>query len=187
MPLNLPELKPGTRGDFVKLLQRFLVINTVLKPSAPGGEPVDGDFGTTTQNAVREFQKKFKIDSQTASVGPKTWSALIFGNTTSPIAVDASTTNPLPTASPDDVGSLITVLQKLLLEYSNLQTPLIPKGSITLDDITKSAGLFGNKTKAAVTAFQTTMKNKAYPKIGADGIVGANTWTALLYPSGNPK
>jgi peptidoglycan hydrolase-like protein with peptidoglycan-binding domain len=186
MPLNLPELKPGARGEFVKLLQRFLVINTVLKPSTPGGEPVDGDFGTTTQNAVRELQKKFKIDSQTASVGPKTWSALIFGNTTSSIAVD-STSATLPSVARDDTGSLITVLQKLLLEYSNLQTPLVPKGSITLDDITKSAGLFGDKTKAAVTAFQTVMKNKAYPKIGADGIVGTNTWTALLYPSGNPK
>lgn len=61
---KFPLLKKGSKGKYVKLLQKLLKIKA------------DGIFGVSTEKAVRKFQKahKLKVDGQ---VGAKTWKALL--------------------------------------------------------------------------------------------------------------
>lgn len=58
-----PLLKKGSKGKYVKKLQKKLKITT------------DGIYGANTEKAVKKFQKKkgLAVDGQ---VGPKTWKAL---------------------------------------------------------------------------------------------------------------
>lgn len=58
-----PVLKKGSKGKYVKKLQKKLKITA------------DGSFGVNTEKAVKKFQKKkgLKVDGE---VGPKTWKAL---------------------------------------------------------------------------------------------------------------
>lgn len=62
-------LRNGDRGEEVKLLQKLLI----KKACDPG--LVDGIFGTKTEKAVKEFQKKAGITVD-GIVGPVTWSKL---------------------------------------------------------------------------------------------------------------
>ena len=57
-------LKKGSKGEDVKTLQRALKIT-----------PVDGDFGTKTETAVKAFQKSKGLGGD-GIVGNKTWQAL---------------------------------------------------------------------------------------------------------------
>ena len=61
-------IKRGSTGQVVKTLQ------TKLKAKGYSLS-VDGDFGTKTENAVKDFQKKNKLTAD-GIVGPKTWSLL---------------------------------------------------------------------------------------------------------------
>ncbi len=64
-------------------------------------------------------------------------------------------------------NSAVLYLQQLLLSY--------------LYPITNLDGIFGGETERAVVAFQTENG------LTADGIVGANTWRALLNSNGRPQ
>lgn len=57
-------LKKGSKGEAVKTLQRNL--NTVIN----AGLDIDGSFGTKTENAVKDFQRKYGL-SVDGSFGPK--------------------------------------------------------------------------------------------------------------------
>lgn len=59
-----PLLKKGSKGKYVKLLQKLLKVKA------------DGIFGDKTEKAVKKFQKKhkLKVDGQ---VGAKTWKLLL--------------------------------------------------------------------------------------------------------------
>lgn len=61
-------LKKGSKGEEVKKLQKFL--NWALNVKID----VDGDFGTKTESAVKEFQKKTSITVD-GKFGPLTLSA----------------------------------------------------------------------------------------------------------------
>lgn len=61
-------LQVGSSGELVETLQRTL--NARLKPSPK--LTVDGDFGTTTQNAVIRFQKEKRLPA-TGIVAAETW------------------------------------------------------------------------------------------------------------------
>lgn len=61
---DMPEIKKGSSGKAVKVLQAIL-----------GGLTVDGDFGAKTLNAVIAFQKAKGLEAD-GIVGPKTWKAL---------------------------------------------------------------------------------------------------------------
>lgn len=66
---DLPTVKLGSKGDYVKYLQEILnYYGYKLK--------VDGDFGKKTEQAVKQFQKSRKLTVD-GIVGPKTWSALL--------------------------------------------------------------------------------------------------------------
>ena len=67
--MNLPVLKQGAQGQFVRNLQGLLVAN---------GAPikVDGDFGPNTKSAVTVWQRHAGLSAD-GIVGPKTWRALL--------------------------------------------------------------------------------------------------------------
>ena len=72
--------KKGSRGKKVKLIQEWLCLQGF-------GLCIDGDFGSATDNSVREFQRRngLKVDG---IVGQKTFSRLILPVT--------KTLNPIP-------------------------------------------------------------------------------------------
>ena len=56
-------LKKGSKGENVKILQRFLKLKD------------DGDFGAKTESAVKDWQSKNGLTAD-GIVGTKTWSAM---------------------------------------------------------------------------------------------------------------
>lgn len=68
---SLPTLKRGMKGEYVTLLQ------TKLKNQgySLGSCGVDGDFGSATEKAVKQFQKDHGLTVD-GVVGSKTWAAL---------------------------------------------------------------------------------------------------------------
>lgn len=73
-PVYLPTLQKGSRCESVKALQILL---TGTEPGYPCGKyGIDGDFGSATENAVRNFQKAKGIEVD-GIVGPVTWSRLL--------------------------------------------------------------------------------------------------------------
>lgn len=72
--VKLETLKKGSRCESVKALQ-ILLIGT--EPGYPCGKyGVDGDFGSATENAVRNFQKAIGLEVD-GIVGPATWAKLL--------------------------------------------------------------------------------------------------------------
>ncbi|WP_461248054.1 peptidoglycan-binding domain-containing protein [Treponema sp. R6D11] len=67
-PTTFPELKQGSSGASVKILQAALNVNGAKLT-------VDGVFGAKTKEAVISFQKSKKL-VQDGVVGAKTWAAL---------------------------------------------------------------------------------------------------------------
>ena len=61
-------IKLGSKGDDVKVLQKYLGINP------------DGDFGPVTDKKVREWQKSKGLTPD-GVIGPKSW-VIILGNQT---------------------------------------------------------------------------------------------------------
>lgn len=72
--IKMSVLKKGNKGEEVKTLQRLLVS---LGHSC-GSAGIDGDFGVSTDKAVREYQKKKSLGSD-GIVGEKTWNSLLRG------------------------------------------------------------------------------------------------------------
>ena len=65
-------LKKGAKGEQVKAMQILLI----GRGYSCGKYGADGDFGSATDNAVREFQKANGL-SVDGSCGPKTWNKLL--------------------------------------------------------------------------------------------------------------
>lgn len=116
---NYPNLRIGSENNFVYLLQFILVQNGA-------NITIDGDFGSRTQAAVREFQTRNGLAAD-GIVGPVTWKYLLF-------------LPPYPTLRQGNRGSYVRLLQGLL------ESNLAPVGTID--------GIFGNRTASAVRSFQ---------------------------------
>lgn len=74
---DYPTLKRGSKGEYVKVLQQKLMMLGYSLPRYG----VDGDFGTETENAVKQFQKDYGLNAD-GVVGRKTWMALESDNKT---------------------------------------------------------------------------------------------------------
>jgi len=75
---NMPTLRRGNQGDEVADLQ------TILNARYGADLEVDGNFGKSTEAAVKAFQKANGLTAD-GVVGPKTWKALgVTGNTNPP-------------------------------------------------------------------------------------------------------
>jgi len=68
----LKQLKKGTRGDDVELLQEFLATDPEIYPEGF----VTGYFGKLTEKAVKKFQKLANIKGEDGIVGSKTLSKI---------------------------------------------------------------------------------------------------------------
>ncbi|MBR6507484.1 MAG: glucosaminidase domain-containing protein [Clostridia bacterium] len=66
---NLPVLKRGSRGDYVKSWQNFLNLNGFFCGLA------DGIFGPNTENAVKEYQASRGLDPD-GIIGRQTWASI---------------------------------------------------------------------------------------------------------------
>jgi peptidoglycan hydrolase-like protein with peptidoglycan-binding domain len=67
--LNPPTVKKGSKGDAVRMLQQ------ILTDFGYSSDAVDGDFGSKTEKAVKDFQTDFGLVVD-GVVGPNTWAAL---------------------------------------------------------------------------------------------------------------
>lgn len=70
--ISLPTVRKGDTGNVVKILQAFLVAYEY----SIGISGIDGDFGSDTESAVRQFQKNSEIEVD-GIVGRDTWSKLM--------------------------------------------------------------------------------------------------------------
>ena len=68
----LPTLRKGDSGNSVKILQAFLIAYEY----STGTSGIDGDFGSDTESAVKQFQKNSGISAD-GIVGENTWSELL--------------------------------------------------------------------------------------------------------------
>lgn len=114
-------IKKGSSGRLVRYLQ------FVLKTNGYSVGSVDGQFGTTTENAVKAFQQANNLTAD-GIVGPKTWSAI---NNLSPQS---------KVLKKGSVGTAVEYLQRKL--YSKLY------------DVGTIDGIFGTATQNAVKEFQ---------------------------------
>ena len=62
--MTRPTIRKGDYGSDVRLVQDCL-----------NAEPIDGDFGPITEDAVEEFQVEHRLNVD-GVVGPQTWAAL---------------------------------------------------------------------------------------------------------------
>lgn len=140
---NDPTLKLGSEGEKVKELQQLLNKRLNRKQDVK----VDGVFGPKTEDAVKIIQYQFLL-KQDGIVGPLTWKSL-----------RANAPVDKPTLRRGSTGEQVSIVQKVLKDGGY--------------DVGAIDGNFGEKTEAAVKAFQ---KDK---KLVTDGVIGDKTWEAL--------
>lgn len=165
-------LREGQIGPNVELLQRRLNRISANYPAIPKIYPVNGVFGPSTTEAVKEFQRVFDL-SPDGVVGPATWYRIlyIYGGIKrlSELNSEGLTLGEISTQYPSllqlgSEGVGVIVLQ-YYLSYISAFVPTVP--AVEID------GNFGAGTEAAVRAFQSTYG------LTQDGIVGETTWREL--------
>lgn len=163
-PTSWPVLQLDDRRPAVEELQRRLgeAGFTVI---------VDGIFGTVTKELLEAYQQSRGLDVDGVS-GLQTWTALL----TDQPAVD-SDDSPVKgsTRAPDSHPSTRPELEHGAtgLDVTDLQRRLLALGLKP----GKDDGMFGPVTLAAVLSYQESRS------LTVDGIVGLQTWSALLQAS----
>ena len=168
----IPEeaLQSGSKGADVKTLQRRLKELGYFKSA------VDGKFGRDTTSALKAFQEANGLTADGVA-GRATYeilfsdNALVKGTTPTPVPVQATeaeaeeSAETWPKLQKNSAGNDVAQLQEALIELGYL------KG--------KADGTYGDKTAAAVKAFQKANG------LTADGTAGEETQKVLY--SGNAK
>ena len=145
----------GSTGSDVTALQQML-------NKAGYSLSVDGIFGSGTDTAVRDFQRKHGMVGD-GIAGPKTWAALEkvgsgSSGSSGSSSGSGSSNSSHATVSYGSTGSDVTALQQMLNKAGY---------SLSVD------GIFGSGTDTAVRDFQ-----RKHGMVG-DGIAGPKTWAAL--------
>lgn len=151
----LDTLKSGSEGAQVRTVQRLLLAMGYKLPKYGA----DGDFGSETLGAVKAFQKAKGLEVD-GIVGTDTWSALLKDEGTK--KTGGKIMIELDMLKSGSEGAQVKTVQRLLMALGYK----LPKYG--------ADGDFGSETISAVKSFQ---KAKG---LSADGIVGADTWGALL-------
>ena len=143
-------LKKGNAGIEVAKLQKNL--NQVID----AGLTIDGEFGSKTEKAVRDFQNKYKLEVD-GKYGPNSYAKMldvINGNITTPVVKIATYT-----LRKGSKGNNVKTLQENL--------------NMAINAGLKIDGNFGPATESAVKLFQS--------KYGlvADGIYGKNSYNKM--------
>lgn len=164
LPAEKPKelLRKGDSGAYVKLAQYFLRVVAGyyidVRPIA-----IDGIFGSATDAAVRDFQKRFGLAAD-GIVGPDTWASLYN------VFMGIANSSGLAVAYP---GFLLLKGSRgenvwLMQDYLRIIAERYPIPTLVPDSI------FGTRTKASVTAFQQSFG------LAADGIIGPDTWNRIV-------
>ncbi len=163
-PDSWPVLANPSNGPSVEELQRRLT-------AAGFVIEVDGEFGLLTERATADYQLSRGLDVD-GIVGLQSWTALLTGQPA--VDPDASPVK-LGTRSPDSHPSTRPSLQRgdTGLDVVDLQRRLIALGFAPGED----DGVFGPLTLAAVERYQVSRS------LELDGVVGLQTWTALMLAS----
>lgn len=72
---SVGNVQKGSKGNDVKLLQRLLKSNG-MKGKDGKALTIDGDAGTNTDYAIRQYQKKNGLTVD-GCAGPKTWKSIL--------------------------------------------------------------------------------------------------------------
>lgn len=167
-PGTWPVLERGDEGPSVEELQRRL-----LAGGPAEGLEVDGVLGEQTQSALQDYQLTRGLDVD-GVCGLQTWTALLTGQPE--VEADDSPvkgTSRAPDSHPSTRSRLLRGSEGR--EVVDLQRRLLTLGfdlGHHEDD-----GVFGPRTAAAVQGYQDSRS------LEVDGIVGLQTWTALLTAS----
>lgn len=159
-------LKTGSKGDDVKTLQARLIELGYLSGKA------DGIFGSATEKAVKEFQKKSSLSSD-GKAGKVTQTLLYSssalrsdGTMASTSATGSTDTGTNTTTNDTDTASYTTLKRGMTSSaVKKLQERLKELGYLTAS----ATGYYGTQTLAAVEAFQR--KNG----LATDGVAGKDT------------
>ena len=154
-----PTLRKNDSGENVAQLQEALIQLGYLTGKA------DGNYGTGTVSAVKEFQKANGL-TEDGTAGEETQKVLFSGKAKEKAKATATATpKATATPAPDNIlkegskGSDVKALQTKLIELGYLSG--------------KADGVYGSKTAAAVKAFQRASK------LTADGVAGEKTISKL--------
>lgn len=164
LPSQTPSelLHKGDSGPYVKLAQYFLRVAAGfymdVRPIA-----IDGIFGSATDAAVRDFQRRFGLVAD-GIVGPDTWASLY------DVFMGIANSSGLAVAYPGYLlregsrGENVWLMQdylRIIAERYSIPT-LVPDS------------IFGPQTKMSVTAFQRSFG------LVPDGIIGPDTWNRIV-------
>ena len=166
-------LRRGSRGEDVKVIQQQL--NRIAKNYPNINKvTVNGDFGETTEKAVKAFQKSFKL-TQDGIVGKSTWYKIGYIYTSVKKLAELDSEGEKPDIKPGGYPGYIIregqrsddvkTVQYILTFLSNYYLSIRPL---------KVDGIFGPATTEALKTFQ-----KIYG-LSPDGLVGPATWKKLI-------
>lgn len=165
-------LRLGDSGNDVQQIQIRLNRISTNYPSIPKINPTDGNFGVDTEEAVRAFQRLFRL-TEDGVVGNATWYRITYlfnaVKRLSELDSEGIRIDELPRAfeqllSLGDTGDNVRVMQYYLA--------VIAAYYDTIPEIAVN-GTFDEATEAAVRAFQRQFG------LTEDGLVGRQTWQAM--------
>lgn len=145
-------IKKRSKGNLVRIAQEKLIIKGYKLPKFG----VDSDFGSETEEVVKQFQRHNGLDDD-GIIGPKTWAKLNDPNTKCP-----QNLYPGYIIEKNQISEDVRKVQARLIE---LGYSCGPKGADSI---------FGNGTYNAAVSFQKA--NGLVP----DGQVGPLTWNKLF-------
>lgn len=160
-----PTLRKGDEGSDVRDLQEM------LNDLGYDTNRVDGDFGSGTLSAVKQFQRDQGLGAD-GVVGAMTWEALERASS----GGGGGAPTDQPTDQPTGGGSGIDVSNRPNLRKGDKGNDVRDLQQLLNDlgyDTNGIDGDFGSGTLSAVKQFQRD------EGLGADGIVGSNTWARL--------
>ncbi|MBQ8248867.1 MAG: peptidoglycan-binding protein, partial [Clostridia bacterium] len=165
-------LRLGNFGNDVRTVQVRLNRISANYPAIPKIYPVDGVFGLSTENAVREFQRIFDLTPD-GIVGPATWYKILQlyngVKRLNALASEGLTLADVSTQFPTELSrgdeSIYVREFQYFLNVLGENLEVIPPVAID--------GIFGGDTETAVRAFQM-----AYG-LPVTGVVDEETWVQL--------
>ena len=165
-------LRLGDSGNDVQQMQIRLNRISTNYPGIPKINPADGNFGVDTEQAVRAFQRIFRL-TEDGIIGNATWYRITYlfnaVKRLSELDSEGISIEDLPrqfeqVLSLGDAGDNVRVMQ-YYLDVISAYYDTVPAIEVN--------GIFDETTEQAVRSFQQAFQ------LDADGIVGRQTWQKM--------